>query len=186
MLAMRLLISALIVTLAIAALSAIATEVRVAAQELPVGEFQVVPTSVPIGTSVTVSGNFDREITSVRFECWHSDTPDLGVDVAYTAPEPSPTFTFAYTIPAELNISQPMTSVVTRTPLGGACEFLAEAGHRLLTASVPFTVTEAVAPPSTGLASRSHNSAGAPAAAVMLAVAGVALVLLGWKGVSTT
>lgn len=106
MLAVRLLISALIVTLAIAALSALATGVQVAAQEPPVGKFRVVPPSGPIGTSVMVSGNFDREITGVRFQCWHSDIPDLGVDVAYTAAKPSPSFTFKYTIPAELPLIQ--------------------------------------------------------------------------------
>lgn len=158
------------------------TDAQAVAQEPPVGEFRVVPPSGPIGATVLVSGDFDREITGVRFQCWHYDTPDLVVDAAYTAEEPSPSFTFAYTIPAEMGIRQPRTNVVTRTPLGGDCEFLAEAGHRILTASVPFTVTApAIDPPSTGLTSRPPGTPVAPAAVVILAVGGAVLVLLGWR-----
>ncbi len=164
---------------AIAALCALATGAQVAAQELPVGEFLVVPPSGPVGTVVTVSGDFDREITRVRFSCVYSDTYDVGYDVAHTPAAPSPSFTFEYNIPAELGLRQPKTSVVTRAPLIGKCVFLAEAGHKLLRASVPFTVTES-ALPSTGFAPRLHSAGRASTAVVMLAAGGVVVLLLGW------
>ncbi len=164
---------------AIAVLYALATGAQVAAQELPVGEFRVVPPSGPIGTVVMVSGDFDREITRVRFYCLYRETFDEGFDVAHTPSEPSPTFMFEYEIPAELGLRQPRTNVSTLPPRGDECFFLAEAGHRLARASVPFVVTEA-ALPSTGFASRSHSAGRAPTAVVMLAAGGVMLVLLGW------
>ena len=148
-------------------------------EKLPVGEFLVVPPSGPVGTVVTVSGDFDREITRVRFSCVYSDTYDVGYDVAHTPAEPSPSFTFEYNIPAELGLRQPKTSVVTRAPLIGKCAFLAEAGHKLLRASVPFTVTES-ALPSTGFAPRLHSAGSAPTAVVMLAAGGIVVLLLGW------
>ncbi|MCH8993726.1 MAG: hypothetical protein IH959_02015 [Chloroflexi bacterium] len=174
---MRAFIVALTLTFAIAVTAtALVTGAQVAAQELPVGEFRVVPPLGPVGTVVAVSGDFDREITRISFMCG-------GFDEAHIPAEPSPSFTFEYKIPVEMLPIQGGGAMIA-TPIG-KCEFLAEAGHKLLTAGVPFTVTEAAALPSMGLTSGSHDAAGAPTAVLILAVGGVMLLLLGWKGVST-
>ncbi len=163
---------------AIAVLCALATGAQAAAQEPPVGEFHVVPSSGHIGTTVTVSGDFDREITHVRFQCTYDDTHDEGRDGAHTPAEPSSSFVFEYKIPAELDLVR--QGGPTRAPLIGECEFLAESGHQRLTASVPFTVTEA-ALPSAGFASRSHSAGWVSTTVVILTACGLVLVLLGWQ-----
>lgn len=152
---------------------------QIAAQEDPVGEFRVVPSSGPVGTVVTVSGDFDKDITRVRVECGFIDSYDVAFDEAHFLREPSPRFVFEYEIPAEMFLVQ-RGGLRRETPRD--CLFLAEAGHKLLTASVPFTVTEGVAAmPSAGFAPRSDRLPGMPAAVAVLAAGGFALVLLGWR-----
>lgn len=141
----------------------------------PVGEFSAVPDSGPVGTVVTVSGDFDKNITGVRFRCLYRDTFDEGLVEAYLLPEPSPTFTFQFEIPAELSLRQ--GAGATRATLIGACAFLAMAGHQLLTASTPFTVTAGVLPSTGGGAGEAGVGREAVAASVLAVVGGGALAL---------
>ena len=152
---------------------------KVAAQDSPLGVFRVEPTSGAIGSVVTVSGDFDRDITRVRFSCLYRELGEQGFDVVRELAIPSPRFTFEYTIPAELNVRQ--YTDVPRRPPGGECEFLAEAGHQLLTARVEFTVTEsAAAMPSAGLRNAADGTPGRSIVAVLLAAGAIALVSLAW------
>lgn len=174
---MRIKLAALIVALFATVVAA--TTTQVAAQELPVGEFRVVPQSGPVGTVVMVSGDFDKDITQVTFRCTYFDIFEEGWADAHIPAEASPSFRFEYKIPPEL--SEVQGSGVKIATLIGACRFRAEAGHKLRAAWVPFTVTEAVVMPSTGLASRSNGVTAASTAVAILAAGGVALVLLGWR-----
>lgn len=164
---------------ALGVLCALAVGAQAAAQELPVGVFHVVPPSGPIGTVVTVSGDFDREITLVSFWCLYSEPLDEGFNYLRTPVEPSPSFTFDYEIPSELLVWQ--GDYETISPLGGECYFRADAGHQHRSVRVPFTVTEDVVLPSTGQASQPHAAAGTMTAVILFAVGGLALLLLGWR-----
>lgn len=169
--------------LAIAVLCAavqLISEEQVEAQELPVGEFRVEPMSGAIGSVVTISGDFDRDITQVSLRCRYRDLGEETYNLARVLAVPSSSFTFDYTIPAEMNVVQ-YTDVFTLPP-GGECAFYAEAGHKLATAQVAFTVVDGpAAMPSTGLTNGLNGAPGRPTIAVFLAVAGIVLVSLGWR-----
>lgn len=106
----------------------------------PVGAFRVVPPSGPPGTVVTVSGEFDENITGVRFRCLYRDLSQEGLVEANHLPQPSPSFSFKFQIPARLPLAQ--GAGATLTTLIGQCEFLAFAGHIDSFYEVPFIVTE--------------------------------------------
>ena len=169
--------------LAIAVLCAavqLISEEQVAAQELPVGEFRVEPMSGAIGSVVTVSGDFDRDITQVSLRCRYRDLGEETYNLARVLAVPSSSFTFDYTIPAEMNVVQ-YTDVFT-LPLGGECAFYAEAGHKLATAQVDFTVIEDPATmPLAGLRNTPDGASGPSIIAVVLAIGAITLVTLAWR-----
>ncbi len=158
-----------------------AGEGQVEAQELPLGEFSVVPTAGAIGSVVTVSGDFDRDITKVSFRCLYRELGEEALDPSALYLEvPSPSFTFQYTIPAELTVRQ-YTDVIYLPP-GGECAFFAEAGHQHATAQVDFTVIEDPATmPLAGLSGDTDAAPARPIAAYFLALGGIALVSLAWR-----
>lgn len=162
------------------AVGVLAGEGHVEAQDLPVGEFRVVPTSGAIGSAVTLSGDFDRDITKVSFRCRYRELGEEARVDAFHLAVPSPGFTFQYTIPAELNVVQ--YTDVFYLPPGGECAFFAEAGHKLATAQVDFTVIEDPATmPLAGLSGDADAAPGRPIAAYFLALGGIALVSLAWR-----
>ena len=170
----------LVATAVLCAALVLVSEAQVAAQELPVGEFRVEPMSGAIGSVVTVSGDFDRDITQVSLRCWYRDLREETYNLARVLAVPSTSFTFDYTIPAEMNVVQ-YTDVFTLPP-GGECAFYAEAGHKAATAQVAFTVVDGpAAMPSTGLPNGSNGAPGRPTIAVFLAFAGIVLVSLAWR-----
>ena len=173
---MKLMVAALIVALFA---TVVAGATPVAGQEPPVGEIRIVPSAGPVGTVVKIAVDFDREITQVTFRCINRDTFEEGSDFAVMPDEGSASFALNYTIPAELTVRQ--GNGATLSPLIAKCEFRAEAGHRLLYASVPFTVTEDVVMPSTGLPPQPQRAAIASMAVAVLAGIGVTLGLLGWR-----
>ena len=146
----------------------------------PAGEFSVTPVSGPIGTLVTLTGHLDQPITWIQFRCaWRVEA----FSSLYPS-QPTSDFSIEFEIPAVLSVRQPRPGEgVTIEPRPEAeCSFRAISWHQLLFASVPFTVTErAGALPSTGLTYRSNGTAGTPLAVVILAAAGIVLVLVGWR-----
>ena len=147
--------------------------------EIPTGEYTLTPAQGPVGTVVHVEGSFDRDITSVRFQCIFRDTSDEGLETAFRPEQPSPTITFEYTIPETLGLRQRGGEV--RSVLGGECAFYAEGSHRLLAFEMPFTVTRGALPDTgTGLeaGSDARREIGLAAAA---AAAGGLLIAVAWR-----
>ena len=67
---------------------------QVEAQESPVGEFRVEPTAGAIGSVVTVSGDFDRDITKVSFRCLYRELGEEARVDAFHLAVPSTSLTF--------------------------------------------------------------------------------------------
>ncbi len=175
---MKLMLAALIAVLCATAVSTMGAQV--ARQVVPEGEFHIVPSSGPIGTVVTIEGEFDQDITAINLRCWFSDTREEAFGDAQMPTGHSPSFRLEYEIPTELLVREPRTDTLTRSPLGGDCTFLAQAGQIFTRRSVLFTVTEAAAMPSTGHPPRSRTEAGASTALALVA-GGATLGLLGWR-----
>ena len=160
-------------------------EGHVEAQDLPLGDFRVEPTSGAIGSVVTVSGDFDRDITKVSFRCRYRELGEEARVDAFHLAVPSTGFTFQYTIPAELNVVQ--YTDVFYLPPGGECAFFAEAGHKLATAQVDFTVIEDPATmPLAGLRNTPDGASGPSIIAVVLAIGAITLVTLAWRARNTS
>ena len=113
----------------------------------PAGEFRVEPTSGPVGTVVTLTGDLDQDIHSVGFQCIYRDTSDVGILQVPLEPARS-SFQTTFEVPPMLGLVQ--RGGETRATLVGPCEFLATSSHKLLFTRVPFTVTAAGQLPTTG------------------------------------
>ena len=164
----------------LAALSLLAATVvfaawtNVAAQEPTVGEFHVTPSSGPVGTVITISGNLGEHVTHFSFWCPQNN----GHDLFHIREQPvsSSDFRFDYEIPAELGVRQG-GGVTVETPFS-ECQFQADEGHKLTLAAIaPFVVTRPTALPPTGVPYQSRKVPRTAMAAALLAAVGAAAVL---------
>ena len=132
----------------------------------PAGEFRVAPSSGPVGTAVTLTGDLDQAVGVIRFRCFYPDASEGLID--YTLGR-STAFSLRHQIPATLSIRQ--GGGETRpTPLGH-CEFLAISCHQLLGRAAAFVVTSGL--PATGSGPSDSRPFGA--ATLALLVSGVLL-----------
>jgi len=111
----------------------------------PEGEFSVSPSAGPIGTVVTLTGHLNQSISMIYFHCAGDGVEAFG---GLTLPNPSPDFSSAFQIPAQMAVRQPRQtdpSQIQPSP-SDQCEFRAISWHQLLFASTPFAVTAGLPP----------------------------------------
>ncbi len=123
----------------------------------PAGEFRVTPSSGPTGTVVTLTGHLDQPIALIELRCFYRAERIVALG-SISFSEPTSDFSIRFEIPAALSVRQPRPGEggTIETRPDAECAFHAISWHRLLSTSIPFSVTP-LGLPVTGLRTRSGD-----------------------------